>query len=239
MPDLIEQLKQLQEVDGKRFTLRRQQQAKPEELEQAKARVAAQEAQAKAAEDRLKTLQLSQKQKEGDLKTREDNVRKLQGQLFQLKTNREYTTMQHEIDGLKADNSLLEEGILKLFDEIETANKIKQQEQQRLAQEQAALKVEQARIDRELVEIAQQLADQDRRRSELAPHVPAEEMKLYERVLGLREGVAMVPLMKQSCGGCHRRMRPQVISEVHLKTQLVTCEHCNRILYYDEQHSTL
>lgn len=239
MADLIDSLKQLQEVDGELYKLRCARDEKPAELKAARERVAAVEARVKAAEDRAKTLQLKHKEREGDLATKEGNVRKLQGQLFQLKTNKEYTTMQHEINALKADNSILEEQILKSFDEIEQANKAKQQEQQALAREQAAFKKEDARLQQEQQAIDVQIAELDAKRQTVAPHVPREALSTYERVLESREGVALVPLVKDACGGCYRRMTPQVINQVFLKAKLVTCEQCNRILYFDEAHSTL
>jgi hypothetical protein len=55
----------------------------------------------------------------------------------------------------------------------------------------------------------------------------------------LRDGLALVPLVSDACGGCHRRLPPQVINQVYLKADLVTCESCNRILYFDEAHSKL
>ena len=64
-------------------------------------------------------------------------------------------------------------------------------------------------------------------------------LEVYERVLDIREGLALVPVLNDSCGGCHRRLPPQVINEVYLKAKLVTCENCNRILYFDEAHSRL
>lgn len=239
MPDQIETLKQLQALDGEIFRLRKQLQDKPRELEQVAAQVAAATAKVKEAEARFKTLQLAQKEKEIDLQTREGNVRKLQGQLFQLKTNREYTVMQHEIDTLKADNSLLEEAILKLFDEIDQATKQRQQETQRLAFEEERQRNERTRIEQELAEVREKLVAMERSRQSLVPDVPPETLATYEQVLALREGLALVPLMDNSCGGCYRRMPPQVINEVYLKAKLVSCESCNRILYFDEAHSKL
>ena len=239
MPDQIETLKQLQAIDGEIFRLRKQLEDKPRELEQVTAQVAAAAARAKEAEARVKTLQLAQKEKEVDLQTREGNVRKLQGQLFQVKTNREYTAMQHEIDTLKADNSLLEETILKLFDELDQATKLRQQETQRLASEEERQRNERARIEQELAEVREKLVHMERSRQLLVPDVPPQTLATYERVLALREGLALVPLMDNSCGGCYRRMPPQVINEVYLKAKLVSCESCNRILYFDEAHSKL
>ena len=67
MADQLEILKQLQTLDGELFRLRREQEEKPRELEQAATRVVAQEAQLKAAEARLTALQLTQKEKEMEL----------------------------------------------------------------------------------------------------------------------------------------------------------------------------
>jgi predicted nucleic acid-binding Zn-ribbon protein len=239
MADQLETLKQLQQLDAEIFQLRKSQQDKPRELEAANARLAAQEARLKAVEDRLKTLQLSLKEKEIELQTREANVKKLQGQLFQVKTNKEYSTMQHEIDVLKADNSLLEEAVLKTFDAIDQASKERQQQQQRFAEEQAHALTERERVERELGQIGERLAELERARQALVPQVPPETLTVYEQVLHIREGLALVPLMSDSCGGCHRRLPPQIINQVYLKAKLVTCENCNRILYFDEAHSKL
>ena len=239
MADQLEVLKRLQAVDGELFRLRRQQQEKPQELERAEAQAAAQEAQLKAAESRVKALQVAQKEKEVELQAREANVKKLQGQLFQLKTNKEYAAMQREIETLKADNSLLEEAILRGFDEIDQAAKERQQAQDRLATQQGQLRLERERIERELAAIEEQIAQLERSRQVLVPEVAPPALTTYERVLDIREGLAMVPLVDESCGGCHRRLPPQVINQVYLKADLVTCETCNRILYVDESRSPL
>ena len=239
MADQIELLKKLQALDGELFKLRRELAAKPRQLEQAQAAVAAQEAAVKAADATLKQLQLAQKDKDVELQTREAQVRKLQGQLFQVKTNKEYTAMQREIDALKTDNSLLEEAILKLFDEIDVAGKERQRQQQALAQEQERFRQDAARIEREQAAIGEQIAQLERQRGAVAPDVPKPALTMYERVLEIREGVALVPIVTDTCGGCNRRLPPQVVNQVLLKADLVMCEHCNRILYFDESFSKL
>jgi len=239
MADQLEQLKKLQALDGELFRLRKLQEEKPRELEALTAVAAAQEARVKAADARVKSLQLAQKEKEGDLQTREGNVKKLQSQLFQVKTNKEYSAMQREIETLKADNSVLEEAIIKTLEEIDAAGKDKVKEQQRLAQEQERLKQEKSRIDRELAEIGTQADKLERSREALVPDIEKASLATYEQILSIREGLAMVPLMNDNCGGCYRRLPPQVINQVLLRAALVTCESCNRILYIDEAHSKL
>ena len=239
MADQLEQLKQLQEIDGELFRLRREQGEKPRELERVEASTAAQEAVVKGAEDRMRVLQLAQKEKEIELQTREANVKKLQGQLFQVKTNKEYAAMQREIDALKADNSMLEEAILKMFDAIELAARERQREQARSAEAQARLRTERARIEQEVAAIEETISRLERDRQVIVPNVPKEGLATYERALKIRDGLALVPLLNDSCGGCHRRMPPQVVNQVYLNASLVTCENCNRILYFDDAHSKL
>src|SRR3989338_5964006 len=239
MADQLDTLKRLQAIDGELFHLRKEEKEKPKELERAAAQVAAQEAAVKAAESKLTALQLTQKEKEGELQTREAQVKKLQGQLFQVKTNKEYSAMQHEIEALKADNSLLEEAILKTFDAVDQAAKARKAEQAKLAGQQEQLRRERERIERELSTIRAQIVKLELDRKTLTPDAPKASLAIYERILGIREGLAMVPLVNDSCGGCHRRLPPQVINQVYLKANLVTCESCSRILYFDEAHSKL
>ena len=239
MADQIKILKQLQAVDAELFQCRKVQKQKPRELEQVTAEVAAQTAKVKLADDRLKSLQLSQKEKEVELQTHEASVKKLQGQLFQVKTNKEYSAMQREIGTLKADNSMLEETILKRFEEIDVASQERQREQRLLAEHQERLRREQQRIEQELAALAEQMAQLEKRRQTILPDVPQPTLVTYERILSIRDGLALVPLISESCGGCHRRLPPQVINQVYLQADLVTCESCNRILYSDEAHSKL
>ena len=234
MSDQFETLRKLQTLDAELYRLRRQQQEKPRELERSRQQMAEQDALLKSLEERVKTLQLQQKEKEGELQTREANVKKLQGQLFQLKTNKEYTVMQHEIDTLKADNSLLEEAILSVFDAIDQAMKERHAQQLRVEEQKQGLAQETHRIERELAALEEQIGVLERQRQAIAPEIAPQALSTYERILVSREGLAMVPVIQESCGGCHWRLPPQVINEVYLKTRLVTCEHCNRILYADE-----
>lgn len=231
MADLIEMLRRLQDVDSKLYELRRLQEQKPLELEQFTQRVAEQEATAKAAEARLKTLQLQHKEQEIELSTKDARVKKLQLQLFQVKTNKEYAALQHEIEQGKADISVVEETILNLLDAIEQAVKDHQARLAQVAAQQAALREHEARVTQELARLAEELAVLERQRQDLTPLVQHDALSIYERVLANREGLAMVPLVNDSCGGCHMIQPPQVVSEAHLKAKLVTCDSCNRILY--------
>jgi predicted nucleic acid-binding Zn-ribbon protein len=236
MADQIENLRKLQSVDGELFRLRREEQRLPQELEQAKQAVDEQTAKAKSVEARLKAIQLQHKEKEIDLSSREANVKKLQGQLFQVKTNKEYAAIQHEIEQAKADTSLLEEEIITLLDGIDQTSKEHAEELAKVAQREQQLRKEQDRVTQALEVIRAQMAKCEARRKEMLPLVEPNTLSIYERILASREGVAIVPLIDDSCTGCHMVQPPQVVNEAHLQARLVMCQNCNRILYIDEEH---
>jgi len=237
MVDQLEPLRKLQAIDAQLYRLRNEQREIPLELERAKQALAQQQATTQAVEARLKALQVQQKDREIELSTREANIKKLQAQLFQVKTNKEYTAMQREIDQAKADVSLLEEEIIQLLEAIDRAKQEYEAQQGHLARQRGTLQSEEARIARALAAIQEQVAHLEQQRSVLTPLVQPTTLSVYERVLANREGVALVPLVNDSCGGCHMVQPPQVVNEVYLKAKLVTCESCNRILYADESQN--
>ena len=64
------------------------------------------------------------------------------------------------------------------------------------------------------------------------PNVEARLLKQYERILKGLEGLALVPVVHNSCGGCHMELPPQVVNETQLHDKWIVCESCARILYW-------
>ena len=237
MAAVLDVLKQLQTLDAELYRLRSDQLRKPLELERAKQALAEEEARAKTSEAQLHGLQVQQKEKEMELGAKEAQVKKFQSQLFQVKTNKEYSAIQQEIEGAKADISLTEEEILKLMDTIEGARQQHRQQAAQAATQQQRLREEETRVQQELTIMQERIATLESQRKMATPQVDRAALSLYERVLAGREGLALVPLVKGSCGGCHMVQPPQVVSEVQLNAKLITCDSCNRILYLDQdQH---
>lgn len=231
MADWLQTLRSLQEVDGRLYRLRQDQQRRPQELAHAKQQLERAQAEAKRSDDDLKSVQVKQKQRELELAEQEEKIRKLQTQLFQVKTNKEYTAMQHEIDQWKADVSLAEEDIIALLDRADSAKRLQVEAQQQAGKEQGQFQHLERRIQQELAAIEEQIRALEGRRRQMTPTVDQDILTLYERALAIGDGLALVSLDKESCGGCHMAQRPQVLNQVYLKAQPVVCESCQRILY--------
>jgi uncharacterized protein len=238
MSDQIDTLKQLQVIDGELYSLKKEKQQKPMLLEQAKNSLAEQQTKAKEIESNLKTTQLRQKEKEVELATKEGNVKKLQGQLFQLKTNKEYTTMQHEIELVKADISIAEEEIIKIFDSIDRLSTEHKAQLKEVEKSQGLLAQEEIKIAKELEKIQDRIGILEEQRKTITPLLKPQALSLYERILSSRDGMAIAALNKDSCAGCNMVQPPQVVNEVRLRAKLITCENCNRILFLEDEYAT-
>ncbi|MDO8602973.1 MAG: C4-type zinc ribbon domain-containing protein [Candidatus Omnitrophota bacterium] len=225
---------ELQALDTQIYAFNREKASTPGYLKAIDDMLESKKAGIKQAEDSLKGVQLKLKEKEGSLQQKEDQIKKLQGQLYTLKTNKEYSTMLAEIEGIKADNSLIEEDIIKFMDEIEFARK-------KISEEKELYRIEEARSqkDKEIInlkakDIEAALSTLNEKRNVIAPNIEKQVISKYEKTLKNKDGLAIVPVENGSCGGCHMGLPPQVISDVKLREDIIICGSCLRILYMED-----
>ena len=229
----------LQTIDGEIFTLDLEKNSKPDEIASLKETLDTKTAGLKEAEEELKNIQLKHKEKEIELGTKEDEIKKLDSQLYQIKTNKEYTAMVTEIERHKADNSILEEEILKLMDEIDSAKKKVSDEKAKFGLESKNIDDQIKEIENSIKEIESQISDLKAKRAEFAPSIDAKILSVYERILKGRDGYALVEVINDACGGCYMQLPPQAIHQIKMKDKIIQCESCQRVLYIkDEQSQT-
>ncbi len=237
MVNLEEQIKllvELQGLDTQIFKLKRDLESIPEEIKNMEEDFKNKAANLKKLEDGVKALQLKRKEKEVDLETKEGTIKKYQVQLYQIKTNKEYTALQDEIGRAKADNSLLEEDIIKILDEIDSENQKVTKEREFLKSEEIKLNDEKNKKNEDVKRIAGELEHLNSERVALAAKVDKSILPKYERIIKNKDGLAVVPIANEACQGCFRILPPQVINEVRMKENLIFCENCARILYIEE-----
>ena len=234
LKDQIKMLIELQGLDTQIFRLEDELAAIPERIKNKEAEFKEKDAGLKQLEDELKALQVKRKEKEGDLEAKEGNIKKYQQQLNQVKTNKEYKALQDEIGRIRADNSIIEEDILKIFDEVDAENK-------RIAKEKEFLKGEEAKFAEEkkkLVEEEKRLkAESDgfkAQREILAAKVDKKILTKYDKIIKSKDGLAVVTIADGACQGCFRILPPQVTNEVKMNLDVVYCDNCARILYLEE-----
>ncbi len=231
--DQLKVLVELQKLDGQIYQFRRELNAKPAEIAGLREEHARKNQGVQQAESRYKSLEVKRNQLETDLGQKEQQTKKFQVQLYQVKTNKEYAALQLEIAGLKADQSVLEEEILKIMEEVDRAKSQMVAERAALKAEEATLSSRIGAVEQESERIKASMEQIKAGRAELIEKVEPRILGQYERILERKEGSALVPVRGNACSGCNMVLPPQAINEIQMNTQLIPCESCARILYIE------
>lgn len=237
MTNLEEQIKllvELQGLDTQILRLENELNSTPEKIKAIEDAYKEKTANLKKLEDGVRSLQVKRKEKEMELETKEGSIKKFQTQMYQVKTNKEYSALQEEIERAKADNSVIEEDIIKILDQVDARNKDIVREKDFLKKQEAESVEQKKKLNDDAAKIRSQLDNLQAQRTALAGKVEKTILSKYERIVKSKDGLAVVPVANESCQGCFRILPPQVINEIRMKAQLVFCENCARILYIEE-----
>ena len=229
--DQLKVLTDVQALDSEIYQARQILLSHPEKKEAIKEEQEKEVEHLQQAEERYTALELKKKDKEISLEESEGKIAKYQGQLMQIKTNKEYTAMLKEIEGAKADKSVLEEDVLMVMDEVDQAKAQVTNEKKLVAEKEAEHKKVLDQMDQETAELEKSIQDLNEKRSGILPNIDAKILAQYERILVKKQGVALVPVRNGACSGCNMVLPPQEINEIQMATRLIMCESCARILY--------
>jgi len=224
----------LQELDSEIYALNNEKEAKPLEIKAIETSFEAKKQNLAALEKKSLDLQKQRKDKELELASKEEAAKKLQAQLYSLKTNKEYQTMLQQIQDAKADSEVVEEKILMLFEESDKIKKEIEEENIKIKEEEKIFIEQKRNMEIRIKEIDQRLNVLQTQRKEVTPGLDAKVFLQYERILNSRDGLGIVSVKDNSCSGCNMNVPAQVINLIKMYEDIITCEVCNRILYIKE-----
>jgi predicted nucleic acid-binding Zn-ribbon protein len=183
------------------------------------------------AKDKMSQNQKKRRDLENEVKDMKVQIGKYKRQLNEVKTNKEYTALLHEIEETQHKVDTLEETIIAEMlaaDDVEEDIKTALHRQ---GQEEEVLKKEKIVLDEKMKETEARFAALNKEREVLLPRIPCEQLRLYEAIFQKKGGTALSPVTGDFCAMCHMRVRPQMLNEIRDKTKVILCEACGRILY--------
>jgi len=230
----MEMLEQLQEADLridrlKNFIAHYQDFVK--ELEDEEAELQKRVEDEKAALDSLKK---EKAKKELDLQAGEEHIKKCNGRLYAVKTNKEYEATLKEIEEQKEKNSQVETELLMLYDRIDEEEKKLAEAKKKLEQEEKQNAARKKELAQKLDRAKARLAQEEKERTEIMPSIKPDALELYQW-LGEKMGARVLArAVNEICQSCFRKLNSQLYNELLTGEKLLTCPNCNRILVYRE-----
>lgn len=182
----------------------------------------------------LEGLNKLHREKESELKTGQDKLRKARERLLEVKTNKEYQAMLTEIETIEQANSRIEEEILSLYDRIDERKGALKIHEKEFEQLRATFEVERKKIDEEMASLDGALHEQKDQFEALVRNLEPDLKRRYEMIKVRRNGIAIVAVRKGICSGCNMNLPPQLYNDLQRCEQIHCCPNCNRILYWDE-----
>jgi predicted nucleic acid-binding Zn-ribbon protein len=176
--------------------------------------------------------QKKRRELESDLALIETKRKRYKEQLDGVKTNKEYTGLQHEIELVSQAIREIEDQILGHMEEADTikaqldeAQKIKEREEKVLLDEKRIIQTEGDKLEAET-------NDLKGKRLQWVSQIPPDILEEYERLATHRKGVALAEARDAMCQECQVRIRPQLFQEIRRNDTIINCENCNRIFFY-------
>ncbi len=190
-----------------------------------------------ALKSRLTEAELEKRKAEGELADHKEKLKKYQAQLRNVQSSREYSAALNEIDGVEKLIRSTEDKFLELEEEIEKARADLDEREKTLPaeteQHEERLKdwrAEQRAINDELTSAREEIA-------RLEAEIPPRDRAEFHRLVDKKHGLAVVLVQGSSCSACHVKVRPAAMQILKQGREVIYCDSCKRILYYEPASS--
>jgi len=228
-------LVELQDIDSEIKRIEKKKEELPAVLEQLNGELRDIETHISEERQKVEDLNARHKSRENDLRRANESLVKAKGRLFDVKTNKEYQALLKEMDTINERNDEIEFEIITILEAIDVAVvELGQREK-----EYGTLKADHERnikkVEQELNSIDDVLLEMRGKSDEVKKKVDAELLKRYNIIRQKMNGMAVVPVWKEICGGCHVNIPPQVYNELQRSEEMILCPNCSRIMYWENR----
>lgn len=158
-------------------------------------------------------------------------IKKYEKQQDNVKNNREFEAINKEMEMQELEVRLNEKHIKDAGFELKDRTNARLKTEEKINDVQEALNLKRKELEKITVETEKEEQVLAEKSAAAKEKVEARLLAAYERIRNsYRNGLAVVPIVRDSCGGCFNVIPPQRQSEIRQHKKIIVCEHCGRIL---------
>jgi len=184
-----------------------------------------------ALKEELTVLQGQKEELERSLALEADNIVRSEAHLHDIKTQKEYQAVLKEVATTKKVQAGLEEQILGKIGETESLQGRIAEGEQNLAALMKNISLRKGEVQEQLNQLEATMAGDQSEREATTAGLNATLIKRYLMLREKRQGIAVVEARDGSCLGCNMQIPPQMYNNLYKGLELITCPHCQRILF--------
>lgn len=152
-------------------------------------------------------------------------------QLDDVKNNREYEALSKELELQSLEVELSEKRIRDDKVKIDAKKEVLEETKSRLKDKEDTLKLKKGELDKIIARTEKEEKKLQKNSGTQRDKIESRLLKAYDKVRSsYRNGLAVVTVERNSCGGCFNKIPPQTQLEISLMNKIIVCEHCGRIL---------
>ena len=233
MNQTLEQLIKLQEIDQRLLEIKDFMGDLPLMVESQENEVATMVSDNEGKKNRITEIEKEMRHYEREIEDINTQMTKYKDQLYLVKSNKEYDSLNHEIDHIKTKISESETQLLNFIeekDELEEIVKLNLCNMESITEILSSNRVE---LKLAMAETQHEQEELEKNRRNLSKNIESIKFNAYERIRQFREGVGMVSVIGEACGGCYSQLPPQTVIEIKKSVDIITCPGCSIMLFWD------
>ncbi len=206
----------------------------PKDINELKDKIHEKEQLKKDLEETVKRSYVERDEADSEIISLKEKIEKYKTQQFEVKSNKQYDALGKEID-------YSQERITKLTKELEQLEgkaNLAKEDSKLLGPEIESMQAELKEKSEELSLVSKENEEEELKlrheREKIVARIQKAELQMYERIRKAKGGLAVVPVKRNSCGGCYNRVPPQRVLELRKNSHITSCERCGRILVSEE-----
>lgn len=227
----LDALYELQKIDSEIDRIRIVRGELPLEVQDLEDELEGLETRLKKLQDEIKEMDVEAADRKNAMKDAETAIAKYKEQQNNVRNNREFESLDKEIEFQTLEIKLHEKRIKEAKFTITNKKEILEEAKTKFDLRKGDLAAKKAELD-EIVSETQKEEDALISKSEKAKSLIDERLvTAYSRLRqNAKNGLAVVPVDRDSCGGCFNKIPPQRQLDIQSKRKVIVCEHCGRVL---------
>src|SRR5690349_6231797 len=162
-------------------------------------------------------------------------IKKYEKQSSNVKNNREFEAINKEIEMQQLEVKLCEKHIKDANEEIAEKAQNLERAKKTIGTKEGVLSTKKGELEKIIAATEKEEKHFNKQASEAREHVDERLLTSYDKIRkSYRNGLAVVPVERDACGGCFYSIPPQKQSEIKQHKKVMVCENCGRILVDEE-----
>jgi uncharacterized protein len=167
-------------------------------------------------------------------------IAKYEKQSENVKNNREFEAINKEIEMQQLEEKLAEKHIRDTNEEMSDKVNALEKAKKAIEAKDGTLKTKKDELEKIIATTEKEEKHYNKAAAEARDNVEPRILIGYDKIRkNYRNGLSVVPIVREACGGCFYSIPPQKQSEVGQRKKVIICENCGRVLVDEELHDSI